>query len=241
MRKINEVFETRNYLKFKNLEGNRKLNIANLKRLKISMEEEFLQVPIIVNEKHEIIDGQHRFEASKQLGLPVYFIIVRGYKLTHVHKLNAISRNWIFMDYVESFAELGMHEYVLFKQFFNKYKFSASITLAILSNKHYTGGLGETAGNSLKNGTFKVKNYELSCLKAQQIIKVGKFYDGFKRKSFVIALLELLDNPTFDYSVFIQKLALQQTKMVSCTNKEQYIRLIEEIYNYHSRNKVRFI
>ena len=110
MRKINEVFETRNYLKFKNLEGNRKLNIANLKRLKISMEEEFLQVPIIVNEKHEIIDGQHRFEASKQLGLPVYFIIVRGYKLTHVHKLNAISRNWIFMDYVESFAELGMHE-----------------------------------------------------------------------------------------------------------------------------------
>ena len=81
----------------------------------------------------------------------------------------------------------------------------------------------------------------MSCLKAQQIIKVGKFYDGFKRKSFVIALLELLDNPSFDYSVFIQKLALQQTKMVSCTSKEQYIRLIEEIYNYHSRNKVRFI
>ena len=40
------------------MSGNRDINIAHKNRLKKSIEEESLCVPIIVNEKYQIIDGQ---------------------------------------------------------------------------------------------------------------------------------------------------------------------------------------
>ena len=38
-----------------------------------------LEAPIIINEKHEIIDGQHRKIAQEELELPITFIINEGY------------------------------------------------------------------------------------------------------------------------------------------------------------------
>lgn len=32
--------------------------------------------PIIVSEDFRIIDGQHRFEACKELGFPIYFLVM---------------------------------------------------------------------------------------------------------------------------------------------------------------------
>ena len=43
------------------------------------MTEKLLMCPIIVNENYEIIDGQHRYSASKELGLPIRYIVGEGY------------------------------------------------------------------------------------------------------------------------------------------------------------------
>ena len=59
-----QVKETKNYSMFTTIGGNRPLNELHLNRLKKSMEEELLISPIIVNEKHEVIDGQHRLRIS---------------------------------------------------------------------------------------------------------------------------------------------------------------------------------
>ena len=75
----NVVFSTTKYDMFSFLDANRKLNVRNYSKLINSMKEEQLKIPIIVNEKFQIIDGQHRFTAEKELGLPVYYMVQKGY------------------------------------------------------------------------------------------------------------------------------------------------------------------
>lgn len=84
----NQVHTTTDYfLFFKPIEGNRNKNIIHLSRLKKSISENYLFTVIIVNEKYEIIDGQHRFECVKELKLPLHYIVCKGYGLNEVHVL----------------------------------------------------------------------------------------------------------------------------------------------------------
>ena len=77
MQIINQVMKTNDYTIFSQIKGNRFINKSHLNRIKQSIKEEYLEVPIIVNEKYEIIDGPHRFEAVKELKKPIYFIKVK--------------------------------------------------------------------------------------------------------------------------------------------------------------------
>ena len=59
------VYYTTDLEMFKPMEHNRVKSKARIKEIAQSMEEEgLLKVPIIVNRKKQIIDGQHRFECS---------------------------------------------------------------------------------------------------------------------------------------------------------------------------------
>ena len=58
---------TKNYNDFKFVKGNRAINYTHVNNLVDSIKEKDLQMPIIVDEKMNIIDGQHRFEAYRLL------------------------------------------------------------------------------------------------------------------------------------------------------------------------------
>ena len=70
-----QIHWTTDYDIFKQLLGNREINYNHVRRLIKSMQEEYLIVPIQVNEKMEVIDGQHRIAACKELGFPIYYMI----------------------------------------------------------------------------------------------------------------------------------------------------------------------
>ena len=59
------IMVTENYDMFKKIGGNRKINKANYAKIVKSMKEEQLIIPIVVNERYEIIDGQHRYTACR--------------------------------------------------------------------------------------------------------------------------------------------------------------------------------
>jgi hypothetical protein len=233
MEAVNKVFKSKDYSKFNSIEGNRVVNQANLRKLIKSMQEELLQIPIIVNEWFHIIDGQHRFEACKQLNLPVYFIIVEGYKLKHVHKLNAIGKKWSFADYLDGYTNLGYEDYVKTRVFMETYGFGYSESLALLLGR--TSKVNGSDAESFYNGTFKIKSLQEAEHKAKQITSIKPFYDGYKRMSFVLAMLKALNLKEFSMSIFLQKLSFQSTKLVDCTDTNQYLLVIENIYNYKSR------
>src|ERR1051326_7260164 len=129
------IFSTRDYAKFKSIAGNRTMNPVHLKRLTISMQQRALISPIIVNEKFEIIDGQHRFKVRQELGLPIQYIIAEGYGLNEVQILNTNTKNWGPNDYLEGYIELGLEDYIMFKKFKDQFNFGHSSALHVLSDR----------------------------------------------------------------------------------------------------------
>jgi hypothetical protein len=228
-----QVQSTTDYFLFKSIDGNRNLNPLHLNRLKKSMEKNYLISPIMVNENFKIIDGQHRFECCKELGLPVYYISINGYGLNEVHILNQNSKNWNADDYLEGYCKLGYEHYIEYLKFKNKFGFGHNECMLLLR--------GSDSGHNIKefyNGNFVIIDYNKAYETATKITLIGKYYEGFKRKSFVRAMNEILNKPQFDFSQFIQKLKVQPTALLDCNDSSQYKLLIEEIYNYRSRDKI---
>jgi hypothetical protein len=108
----NQVHTTKDYFLFKSIDGNRNKNLLHINRLKKSMQECYLFTVIIVNEKYEIIDGQHRFDVIEELKLPLNYIICKGYGLNEVHRLNTNSKTWNADDYLEGYCRLGYIDYI---------------------------------------------------------------------------------------------------------------------------------
>ena len=112
---------TKDYSLFKKLLGNRVIKKSHVQKLKKSISEKYIPTCIIVNEKYEIIDGQNRFEALKQLQLPVEYRIVNNLTLKDAIRLNISNSNWKFEDYVNSFAEEGNPYYNILVKASNEY------------------------------------------------------------------------------------------------------------------------
>jgi hypothetical protein len=236
VKKENQVHTTTDYSLFKSIDGNRNKNLLHINRLKKSMSENYLFTIITVNEKYEIIDGQHRFEIIKELNLPLNYVICEGYGLNEVHVLNANAKTWNSDDYLEAYCKLGYNDYILYRTFKQRYGFGTRENISILS-----GGNIYVKTDHMKEffkGNFKVSNYSESCNIAENIEILSNYYDGYKRRAFVFAMISLFKNKNFNFNEFVQKLKLQQNALIDCVSSNQYISLIEEIYNFRRREKI---
>jgi len=229
----NQVHTTTDYFLFKPIEGNRNKNLLHINRLKKSMAETYLFTVIIVNEKYEIIDGQHRFDVIQELKLPLNYIVCKGYGLNEVHILNQNSKTWTSDDYLDGYCKLGYKDYLKYKEFKELYGIGHYECMWLLN------------GSQLSNptqvfftGDFKIKNYNEACKIIEKIMLVEPYYQEWKRRSFILAMLQLFKNPNFELTEFLQKLKLQPTALSNCSTTNQYVSLIEEIYNYRRREKV---
>lgn len=237
-----QVHTTKDYSMFKPIEGNRNKNLLHINRLIISMKERLLFTVIIVNEKYEIIDGQHRFDAIKELGFPLNYIIMKGYGLNEVQRLNSNSSNWSTSDYLQAYCNLGYVDYIRLSKFITKHKLSLTIGASILVGTSAPTG-STSAGNGFeyfKHGTFKVSDkQERAAEKFMDMIYLFEpYFEGFKTRAFVFALMRLMNNPEFSTLELLQKVKMQPTALQSCVHVNQMVSLIEEIYNYKRRDKI---
>lgn len=160
-REIGKVYETTDYSIFKRLEGNREVTSQRSQKIKKNIVENgYVLNPIVVNEKHEIIDGQGRVDALKELNLPVHYVIAQGAGVKECAVLNAANTPWKLTDYIDSYAELKNENYVRLKMLFDEYKeFTTNTKCSII-----TGFSGKNAVDALKNGNtvFTEKMYEMA-------------------------------------------------------------------------------
>jgi hypothetical protein len=228
-----KIRTTKNYAQFKQLTGNRSISQSHKARLMESMRENYRFTVITVNENLEVIDGQHRLECAKELGLPVHYVICENYGLTDVHQLNANLKRWTTNDYLDGYCEMGNLHYEFYRAFKKKYGFGHQECLRLL-NGSYNGASFE----DFKNGQFVVKDRKKAIDRAEKILALEDLYPGIRRRTFVFAMLSLLDLPQFDYDRFRSKLERQRAKMYDCTSVDQYRDLIEKIYNHYTSDKV---
>jgi hypothetical protein len=248
---VNKVYKTSDLSIFKQIDGNRVPNLQHIKRLSESIKYYGMKCnPILVNENMEVIDGQHRLIAAKEAESFVYYIINNGYSLNEVHTLNLNQKNWTKKDFMEGYANMGIESYVELKKFTEKnddFGFQdcvslcsnqSSTSVASMSNKMKLVNPSLSIQQVFEEGTWKAKDLNLAQEWANKIRMINPYYKGYNRTGFVGTMISLFQNENFDFNDFMHKLRLQPTAMVDCSNREQYRTLIEDIYNYRSRNKV---
>lgn len=237
---VNKVYKTHDLSLFKIIEGNRVPNLQHVKRLSDSIRMYGMKCnPILINENMEVIDGQHRLMAAKEAESFVYYIIVEGYSLNEVHTLNLNQKNWTKKDYLEGYANLGIVDYVKMQNFFHKNDdYKLMDCMAFCSNNSVNSGTTSNGQKPFENGEWKCKDINIAQDWANKIRMIKPYYEGYNRSNFVGTMLVLFRNEKFDFNEFMHKLRLQPTALVDCANREQYRTLIEDIYNYKSRNKI---
>jgi len=252
MKTVNQVYSTTDYSLFKSLTGNRAVNNVHVRRLRESFKSTYLLSPIIVNEKYEIIDGQHRFEATKELGLSVNFIVCKGYSLSEVQVLNTNMKNWKSEDYLNAYCDLGYPDYLKFREFMKKFPdfgFAPSqiiLTNLCTTNRAFFSNEIKTDSNKkgayteryFQEGRLSIPDYQQSIVNAEKILEVKPYYEGFNRRIFVAAMIGLFKVPHYSHERLIQRISSNPTSMQHCSNVSQYKLMIEEIYNFRSREKV---
>jgi hypothetical protein len=249
MKVINNVNQSNNYQMFKTLEGNRTINKIHVERLKKSFEDSYLLSPILVNKNFEIIDGQHRFNAAKSLKLPINFIIVNDYGLKEVQLLNTNMSNWKKEDYLQAFCDLGYPEYIKMRSFMEAFPdFGIAISEQLLTNS--TGGVnnrnsaavieGKSTGRAknFQQGNFEVSDLALAYENAEKLMMFKPYYNGFNRVAFSAAMIGLFKHPNYNHAQMIRKIAINPAVLCDCSNVSQYKILLEDIYNFKSREKV---
>lgn len=98
-----QINMSQRYDKFKFLNLNRKINKSHVEELKELNrgKKRFELFPIVVDKEMNIIDGQHRYQACKELNIPVYYI-VDNYssenKFEEITKVNTASRSHTYTE-----------------------------------------------------------------------------------------------------------------------------------------------
>ena len=233
---MNTILTTTNYDNLSFLKGNRPINKSHLNNLIESMKSKLLFTTGIVNEKNEICDGQHRFVACKTLKKPFHYTVEHGYGLEEVIALNTSSRKWTPENYLNCYLQREGHypEYVRFKQFMDRYKMGFKSCIGLLTNE------SSINTSHFNNGMFKAKSYRKAVKMAEMIKETAPYYKSWRTWNYVLAMIVLFNNKDFQFDRFLKRLESGGSRrMMTCSSIKETIMMIEEIYNFRSREKIR--
>lgn len=242
------VYKTSNYSWFKKFDWNRKTEDIHIRRLIQSYEEiGQIPIPIVVTSEGQIIDGQHRFEAAKEVGLPIYYIINDNITAEQCEKLNIISSKWKVADKIHSRAERGNINYVRLEALVNSYKnFSPNLIAAVASHITVSGG---AITGKINAGTIEISEEELS--RTSNILDYldGELIEVIRRKKGKISCM--IDVIIFCYEYDKIDSKKLKEKIINNYPRAEYVApaktidavsIVQDIYNYrsHEENKVYF-
>ena len=227
----NRVYSTTNYDQFKYLKGNRAVTELHVRRLVEAIKEKDLQVPIIVDEKMNVVEGQHRLEAYKIVGKEILYIVKNNVTLDDVRKLNSVARKWTLTEYLMSHVKLGKQDYEILEWFHRTYKFGLSECIAMLNGKGYCNAKELI---EFKGGEFTLKNLEQAKIWARCITKVGEYFQYYKKRSFVLAMLVLMQHSKFSWKTFEKRLMNSSAKLRNQGSRNDFIVNLERLYNHNT-------
>ena len=239
-----KVYKSSEYSAFSHLAENRDLNEQHVHILMESFDKDgYLFTIIYVNEKMQIIDGQHRFEAAKRKHLPVYFIIMPGWDIRHVAILNVNSRNWTMTDFMNTHAKAGNENYIRFKQFFDEHEFDITTAqLVVIGRRTKLSGGG--SNDDFRSGQIKISQDQINkaYVKARKIKEMKDFHpQGWRSGNFVTAILTLLNTKGYDHSHLIlqlQKYPITMLAQAKTLRTQEYLDLLVDKYNYRKKDKI---
>lgn len=132
------IQKTDNYEMFKFKDENREINFNKVSSLKSRLINDGRQIiPIICNSQMEIMDGQHRFKALKELGWPIMYYIDDSVSSHDLISINNSQRNWGLNDFIHYHASLGNGTFKELENIIKTYEFPLKAILAAIFGGRY--------------------------------------------------------------------------------------------------------
>ena len=232
--------ESTDYSKFSFLVDNRQTARTHINKLKdaIQRNPEILEVqPILVNEKLEIIDGQHRFVAASELGLPISYTLVKGLNINTAREMNVLQRRWHMDDYAMSYAKAGDLNYKAYNEYRREHPgISGSLLITIMASSE--SGHPTT---DFRSGKFVIKreqaDIEWLLAELEHIKEITNGEIPLSR-AFVQALTKCIDNADFIYDTFLANLRTKPESFHRTSVVRDSLRMIEDIYNFKKSTNI---
>jgi hypothetical protein len=238
-RKVKEVdqFSTKDYTQFSFFKGNRPISRSKVVRLRKSIRQKDLTrfYPILVNGDMEILDGQHRYIACSELGIPIQYNTTQDIDISTVAKLNNSQDKWNAYDFLNAWVESGIHDYRIFAGFMKKYDLNFSTAFAI-----FFDGWGGSMYYLFKTGEMKINNLKEATEKADMLESLKESCERCSDRYFVLALMDCFKHPDYDHNRMKGKMKYLGSTIKKASNKGEYLRQIENVYNARTSSKVRF-
>ena len=233
----NLVQQSNDYDMFSFMEANREQNRGHIEALKAAFEEvgNLTRVqPILVNDSYQIIDGQHRFVACKELGLPIYFTLVPHLGVTEARSMNILHRSWGVLDYARSYAQSGVKSYQRYLKLSEDYGFSNSTLLAYINDSAHTGsGVRDNFYKVFRNGDLVIPDEGAARNRLDKLAEIGEYTPLVTHRPFALALLKAMRNENYDQKRMVRKVRISGDKILKrLLTVDESLRMIEEMYNY---------
>ena len=230
---------TRTYSIFNKVIGNRNLDPKNLKRIKESINEIGLQMPILVNQNKSIIDGQHRLQAAKELEIPITYIVSKDSCEQNIDQLQ-ISKKWTALDFCNRNALRGNKDcqraLKIAEEWFieTNGKFSRINILALLDKGYNLGGVIKC----LRNNIYEINiNNAIRIYNALKILSLNnnpKFNSYSATNSRVLKRMNRSTNG-LDLNV-IEKIT-KKNYLICYTNANDQYNYLMDLYNKYNKKK----
>lgn len=235
---MSRVQSSTDYNQFKLMRNNREPTRGHIESIKRAFEEQgnFMEInPILVNEKFEIIDGQHRYVACVELGLPVYYTMGQGLNINDARAINILHKQWISDDYAHSYAESGIDSYVKYLQLREDYGESHSIVICYAN----PNGIGRVFKN-FREGDFEIEDYVATVERLDKLQSLRKLFPQIKNdKNLGFAVLALLRSDNYDHAVMLRKAIAHGENLRKMGSITEYQRALEDLYNHGRQNRIR--
>jgi len=237
---IGKVYETTDYDKFTFVIGNRPVKTKGIKweTLLESIKKNGQLEPALVNEKFEVINGQHRLMCCKELGIP--------FKYTF-GKFNATGE---LIGEANRSAKWGMREYI---NFYSSQTDARAISYKYLEALRSEFHLGDSAMTTIINsgtdgtklrqdierGTLKISsdryNTVRTCLTELYALGFDNWLKENRRNSKVYwcAVTYAWRHPDVDMKRLIKSMWENEYRVPSTSKVTELLRALSEVYNRH--------
>ena len=216
---------TTDYERFKPwLPANRDIDNAHVDHLMGLIQEDGQKVPIIVNEKDQVIEGQQ----------PVAYMVCDKASIKDTRKMNNSQKSWKFNDYLKSYSHHTHYnhlEYTKIVTFIDDYSLNNTVSLTLLCPSDYVRGR-----RRFKEGDFQVENLKQAQEQAETLLKIKAFAPDLVRiVKFCIALFKASEKITgFKMAIAIRQIEKNRVLFATCNNQESWLETLTKsngVYN----------
>lgn len=230
--KYTDVYSTKDYAWFKKTKGNRPSTASHYKKIKNSIVEKDLKIPIFVNADGTIREGHNTFDVRKDLGLPIYYVINDDMKAEDVPRFNSSRANWSYPNTVAFYAVRGRKPYITIQEKMEQYNMPIQETVGLL--KGVTTISSEMA-EEFKWGRLALSDEELKTFNtiANTIRNLYDIrYKGEKlRRGFIRTIFIAYKEANFNVERAKTAIKNHGAKLDGCRSTEDYMNTLSKIYD----------